>query len=123
TVSHSPVGYALEAGVLTEQEAMLHDARHLVSNALGFDPLRVEVGAPMRLADRDTVVVGSDGLFDNLRIEEIVEIVRRGSLRTVAAELRDAVARRMAGDTAPAKPDDCAFVLYRPRRSGGKRAA
>lgn len=35
TVAHSPVGYAIEAGVLNESEALHHDQRHIVSNVVG----------------------------------------------------------------------------------------
>jgi serine/threonine protein phosphatase PrpC len=35
TISHSPVGYAVEAGVLDEAQAMAHEDRHLVSNVVG----------------------------------------------------------------------------------------
>ena len=50
TVSHSPVGYAVEAGVLDEVEAMHHQDRHVVSNFIGSPEMRIEVGAPLRLA-------------------------------------------------------------------------
>ena len=33
----------------------------------------IDVGPPVRLAARDTLVVASDGLCDNLLVEEIVE--------------------------------------------------
>ena len=35
TPPHSPVGYAIEAGLLDEQRAMKHENRHLLANALG----------------------------------------------------------------------------------------
>ncbi len=34
-ISHSPTGYAMEAGVLGEEEALVHEDRHDVSNLLG----------------------------------------------------------------------------------------
>ena len=45
TTSHSPVGYAMEAGMLEEQEALDHEERHLVSNYLGSEAMHVEVGS------------------------------------------------------------------------------
>ena len=49
TISHSPVGYAVEAGVLDEQEAMEHEDRHLVSNVVGDRGMHVGVSYPLRL--------------------------------------------------------------------------
>ena len=116
TLSHAPVAYGVEAGLLDADEALIHDERHLVSNILGTRDMRIELGAPLRLAPRDTVVVASDGLFDNLHLEEVVEQVRKGPLLDAAAALVAATARRMAETAAdsPGKPDDLSFILFRP---------
>lgn len=124
TPAHSPVGYAVEAGLLDEEEAIQHEDRHLVSNAIGIGPMKIELGPVVPLAAHDTLVVGSDGLFDNLRTEEIIEIVRRGPLKRVANQLVARSRDRMAGDGSdhPSKPDDLTFVVWRrrrPRRSQG----
>lgn len=115
TVSHSPVGYAVEAGLLDEREAIHHEDRHIVSNMVGSSDMRIEVGRPLRLRPRDTVVLGSDGLFDNLHVEEITEIVRRGPLLTAAEWLAGSCRRRMLtpGQGHPSKPDDLTFLVYR----------
>jgi serine/threonine protein phosphatase PrpC len=120
TVSHSPVGYALEAGLLDEAEAMNHEDRHLVSNVVGTKEMRIEVGRTLLLRPRDTVLLGSDGLFDNLHLGEIVELVRKGPLERAAAALADGARRRMSEPEpgSPSKPDDLTFLLYRPGRPG-----
>ncbi|MFH0946729.1 MAG: SpoIIE family protein phosphatase [Planctomycetota bacterium] len=115
TVAHSPVGYALEAGVLSEVEAIFHQDLHLVSNLLGVETPEIEVSAPLQLAPGDTVVIGSDGLFDNLLIDEIAEMVSSADLLSAAVGLVEETVRRMtrpAGDH-PSKPDDLAFILFR----------
>jgi len=118
TVSHSPVGYALESGMLTEDEAFNHDDRHLISNLVGSHEMRIEMGIPRKLARRDTVVVGSDGLFDNLTTEEIVNVVRCGELGSAAGELAKFCVQRMKGEIpGPSKVDDLSFCLLR-RTSG-----
>ncbi len=109
TVSHSPVGYAVEAGFLSEDEAMDHEDRHIVSNLLGAEDMRVEMGSALRLDPRDTVLLASDGLFDNLGVEAIVELVRAGPLEHVARELAAAGSSAMARG----KPDDLTFILFR----------
>ena len=118
TMAHSPVGYAQEAGYLTEAEAMHHEERHVVSNLLGCTDMRIEVGQLLTLSPRDTVVVGSDGLFDNLLSDEVASIIRKGRLDKVARQLATRAASRMTGAEEPglpSKPDDLSFILYRHR--------
>ncbi len=115
TVAHSPVGFAVEAGVLDASEAMHHEDRHLVSNMLGVEDMRIEVGSTRRLAPLDTLLVASDGLSDNLHTEEIIECIRTGPLAEVARELACHAHRRMEGpaEGEPSKPDDLTFVGFR----------
>lgn len=117
TISHSPVGYAVEAGLLSPQEALHHDERHLLSNHLGDADLRIELGPPVPLARHDTVLIASDGLFDNLHVAELIELIRKGSLSRVAAALETLIVSRMDGGNAdhPSKPDDVGFILFRRR--------
>ncbi len=119
TVPHSPVGYAIEAGLLDEQEAMHHAMRHVISNAVGAPDMRIEIGPGVELAPRDTVVLASDGILDNLALGEIAERVRRGPLRQAALGIADECSKRMTepGGPTPSKPDDLSLVLYRPGTS------
>ena len=95
TVSHSPVGYAEEAGLINERTALRHAERHLVSNALG-----------------------SDGLFDNLSTQAIVERARKGPLPLAGRRLADDCAARMRSQNGNGhgKPDDLTFILWRGSR-------
>jgi PPM family protein phosphatase len=115
TRSHSPVGYAVEAGMLSEDDAIGHADRHIVSNVLGSPESHIDIGLPRPFSPRDTLVIGSDGLYDNLTQAEIAELVRRGSAEAAADATRLAVAQRMAGvdPSSPCKPDDLTFILYR----------
>ncbi|UCE87643.1 MAG: serine/threonine-protein phosphatase [Deltaproteobacteria bacterium] len=115
TISHSPVGYAVESGLIAEHEAMHHDERHLISNAVGAPDMRIEIGSPLRLAPRDTVLLATDGLFDNLAIGEIVDAIRTKPLSVVAEHLAGRVGERMRepAEGEPSKPDDVTFILFR----------
>jgi serine/threonine protein phosphatase PrpC len=117
TIAHSPVGYALESGLLDESEALHHDERHVVSNVIGARDMRIDVGSPVRIARRDTVLLGSDGLFDNVALDEIVACIRCGPLDECARRLLEVSAQRMRSpaEGEPSKPDDLSFVLYRMR--------
>jgi serine/threonine protein phosphatase PrpC len=116
TVDHSPVGFAVEAGLLDADDALHHEDRHIISNFVGGPDLRIEVGTGVHLAARDTLCLASDGLVDNLHTEEIAECIRVGSLGEAADALAASARQRMLspGPDAPSKPDDLTFVLYRP---------
>jgi serine/threonine protein phosphatase PrpC len=118
-VPHSPTGFAVEAGLLDEHEAVQHDQRHILFNVIGSQEMRVEVGPALQLAVHDTVLLATDGLFDNLFIDEIVDTIRSGPLVAAADRLVERVRARMQGDGAsdqPCKPDDLTVVLFRPHK-------
>ena len=116
TVAHSPVGFALEAGLMDEKEAMNHEYRHIVSNVIGSPDMRIEIGSSLKLAARDTLVVASDGLVDNLRTQQVVGRMASGPLVSGAQALADEVRKRMVDpkNDQPSKADDMTFIIYRP---------
>ena len=111
TIAHSPVGYAVEAGLLDDEEAMQADNRHIVSNIAGYDDMRIELGAPMKTAPRDTLLLASDGITDNLMIDDIIEQVRKGPVDTAINQLMDSCEQKM---TQPdGHIDDHTAILFR----------
>lgn len=116
STSHSPVGYAVESGLLNEEDAMHHDERHIVSNLVGSRTMHIEIGPAIHLAPRDTVVLASDGLFDNLHVSEICGLARLGRPLDRINALISLARQRMecAVDDAPGKPDDLAVMLLTP---------
>ncbi len=122
TIDHSPVGFAREAGMLDEEEALAHEERHVVSNVVGIPEMRIEVGAAVRMAPRDTLLLATDGLMDNLRIEEITARLCTGNLPRAAAELAAAARARMVPGSDPvSKPDDLTFIAF--RRAAARRGS
>jgi serine/threonine protein phosphatase PrpC len=115
-VPHSPTGFAVHAGLLNEDDALHHDFRHILLNVVGAKQMRIEIEGAIELRTRDTVLVTTDGVLDNLYVAEIVEIIRCGSLSAAADQLIEEATSRMTGWNAelPSKPDDVAFVLFRP---------
>ncbi len=116
TIPHSPIGYAVEAGLMKEEEAIHHEERHVISNVIGSEQMRIEIGPPIEMALRDTLLLASDGLLDNLLPAEIVEIVRSGPLGLAVGALVAEAHRRMTSQngSAPSKPDDLTVIAYRP---------
>jgi len=82
--------------------------------------MRVDVSTAIALAPFDTVLLTSDGVLDNLYIDEIIEIIRMGPLARAADRLLEATRARMEKQkgTEPSKPDDATIVLYRRYRPG-----
>ena len=115
TLDHSPTAYAVEAGLLDEAEALRHGERHLVTNYVGSGDMRVEVGQPLAVARRDTILLASDGVLDNLHSAEVIERIRCGSLVEASRRVAELAIRRMVEPEpgAPSKPDDLTLVLYR----------
>jgi serine/threonine protein phosphatase PrpC len=115
SIPHSPVGYGVESGLLDETDAMYHEDRHIISNVIGSTDLRIDVGVPIQLAPRDTVLLATDGLSDNLHTTEIVETARKGKLEKLSTELAHRALDRMLSrtDDVPSKPDDLTFAVFR----------
>ena len=115
TPVQSPTGFAVEAGFLNEREALDHQDRHLVSNFLGTSEMRIDIGHAVKLQPRDTILLASDGLMDNVLVGEIVERIRKGPLQKAADAVIALARRRMSGSATeqPSKPDDLSLVLFR----------
>ena len=115
-ISHSPVGYALESGFINEEEAIHHEERNLVSNVIGTAGMSIEMGPMVKISPRDTLVLSSDCLPDNLYVDEIVENIRTGKLKEAAVRLKCIVEQRMhtPEPDQPCHVDDFTFILYRP---------
>ena len=111
---HSPVGYAVESGMLDEVDAMYHEHRHYVSNLVGSRTMHIEIGPSQPLAARDTIIVGSDGLYDNVHMDEVVQLGRIGKPLDRTTNLVKLARERMMQDDAsqPGKPDDLTVLLF-----------
>lgn len=115
TMAHSPTGFAVEAGFLGEREALHHEERHLVSNFIGTADMRIDIGATVELRPRDTVLVASDGLTDNIHLHEIKELMRSGPLQQALEAIIKLATHRMTAEPSqqPSKPDDLSIILFR----------
>ncbi|MDH3978770.1 MAG: serine/threonine-protein phosphatase, partial [Gammaproteobacteria bacterium] len=78
TTPHSPVGFAMEAGLIDESEALHHAELNLIFNVIGSADMRIEIGSETPLSPRDTLLLASDGLTDNALQEEIIDAMRTG---------------------------------------------
>ena len=77
TEDHSLVNELLKSGKLSEEEALIHPQRSVITRAVGTDP-DVDVDAfTITAEDGDIFLLCSDGLPDMVRDVEILDIVDR----------------------------------------------
>lgn len=117
TIDHTPPGLRAGEGTISFDDVHHDGERHLLVTALGIEPLQIEHSGPVPIAPRDTLVLASDGLFDNLLDGEIVQHVRKGPLAAGVAAMTERALQRMRrsnGDTT-GKPDDLSVLAFRPR--------
>ncbi len=115
TIPHSPVGYGVASGMLEPDETHHHDERHLLSNCVGSREMRVEIGAPVPMAARDTLLLATDGVLENIERRDLIDQIRSGSLLQAATDLQARLRLTMAGvdPKLPAHPDDATALLFR----------
>ncbi len=115
TMVHSPTGFAVEAGFLDKREALHHEERHLVSNFVGTSDMRIDIGPAVKLRPRDTVLLASDGLTDNIQIDDVINIIRKGPLAKAMDSMVRLAHHRMINESKrqPSKPDDLSVILFR----------
>jgi serine/threonine protein phosphatase PrpC len=116
TTPHSPVGFGVEAGLIDEDEALDHEDLHVIMNVIGSNEMSMEIGSKTPMAAFDTLLIASDGLFDNVLPDEIVEIIRTGPVADGITELCRLAQQRMYEEEPdkPSKPDDFSAILFRP---------
>ena len=104
--------------MLDETEAMHHSQRHVVSNVVGIPDMRIEIGSPIEMDQRDTLILASDGLSDNLHVSEIVDYIRKGPLEEGLNAMTTESRRRMVSSRQgrPSKPDDMTIIAFRPTK-------
>jgi len=117
TIAHSPVGYGVAAGLIDPDSALQHEDRHYVSNHLGSESMHIEMGSGRALATRDTLLLASDGLLDNLTPGDLIDTIRCGPLGRAAVELERRSREQMNDEDegSHGKVDDLTFLLLRRR--------
>jgi len=95
---HSLVGDLVNVGEVSDDEALYHQSRNLVTRAVDHSvqmkPWQIE-HKKMDLPKGSRLVIGSDGLTDNLTPEEIASIVKGKSADQAYNDLVDVVKARM----------------------------
>jgi serine/threonine protein phosphatase PrpC len=97
SVDHSYVQELVTEGLLTAEEAHTHPRRNIVTRALGIDA-QVSVDTwTMPMFDGDRFMLCSDGLVDEVPLNEITELMQERSAPQQVAERLVAAAKRHGG--------------------------
>lgn len=114
-VPHSTVGYKVESGIIDQEESLDDPDRNIVTNMLGDKSVRIEVSTKHELKRGHTILVGTDGLFDNISHEKLIEMVAIGSYEDAFGQLRATCEARKLEEWK--KDDDIGFFLLRKTQS------
>jgi protein phosphatase len=78
TRDHSYVGRLVESGLISRDEAEFHPQRHILTAALGTigDLVTDSPEAPLLLQPGDTLILCTDGLWGQVRDEELATIAQ-----------------------------------------------
>jgi protein phosphatase len=97
SVDHSYVQELVTEGLLTVDEARTHPRRNIVTRALGIDE-QVSVDTwTIPMFDGDRFMLCSDGLVDEVPLDEIAEMMREHSTAQHVAERLVTAAKRHGG--------------------------
>lgn len=78
TIDHSAVQGMVEIGEITEDEAMLNPRRNVITRCIGFDCLPPDIYVSnCPISPGEMYILCSDGLWECVRNEQIVEILLR----------------------------------------------
>jgi PPM family protein phosphatase len=89
TRDHSYVGRLVESGLISRDEAEFHPQRHILTAALGTigDLITDSPDVPVPLQAGDTLILCTDGLWGQVREEELARIAQNESVLDVCNEL------------------------------------
>ena len=87
--------------------------------------MKIDIGTPVELRPRDTVLLASDGLMDNVHVHEIIEHIRKGPATAAVDAVVDLARNRMRTNDGkePSKPDDLSLIVYRKRPPARRKSA
>lgn len=77
TKDHSVVQELMDKGLLSEEEAMMHPRKNIMTSALGqeLNQIKIDAKGPYKLKKKDILLACSDGVHDALNDEQIKQIL------------------------------------------------
>lgn len=88
TEDHSWVNEQIRAGLLSEEQALDNPYRNVITRSLGNKPkVEADISTPGSLLDNDLLILCSDGMYEGVAEEDMLEVTRRLSSVQAAEEL------------------------------------
>lgn len=88
TEDHTYVNEMLKAGIITEEDQIFKENRHVITRALGADDDVEPDFKQVILREGDTILLCTDGLYNEIVDEDIVEVFEEASsMREAALDL------------------------------------
>ncbi len=115
-IPQSPVGYAIAGGHMEQESSLDEPDRHLVNHLVGDEVLRLEASSKIALKKGHTILIGSDGLFDNIHHDKLIEYVTGGVFEECHEKLKSFCCKKPE-DVSWRKDDDISYILIRRVRS------
>lgn len=108
-IPQSSIGYQIEAGLIKQEDSLEEDDRYQVNNMLGDEHIRIESTNKIQIKKNQIIIVGSDGIFDNISHIELGEIIHGSSFD----DSFNSIVNRCLDTTNEKwkKDDDIAFLL------------
>ncbi|MFG1494767.1 PP2C family protein-serine/threonine phosphatase [Halobacteriovorax sp. GFR7] len=108
---HSGVGHMVKAGVLGQEESLAHPERNYVNNLMGDDVIKIESTSGASIKKGHTILIGSDGLFDNIPHDSLTELIGQGIFDKSFENLAEFC--KIQNEEAWLKYDDISFIAIR----------
>ncbi|MEQ8859800.1 MAG: protein phosphatase 2C domain-containing protein [Pseudomonadales bacterium] len=112
TRDHNPVSDLLDSGAVSEEQALAADT-NIITRAVGGQPRLFLDVAVFDVRPEDTYLLCSDGLYRELSMQTMADLLAAGSLCGVADQLLE---HCLAG----AASDNISLVLVRPQTTGAE---
>ena len=110
-IPHSLVGYGVEAGLIDQNQSLDEPDRHIVTNLMGDAAIKIDATTKMELKAGHTIIIGSDGVFDNLTHEQLRPIALSSSFEDGFEQLSKLC--EVQDKESWKKEDDTSFFLIR----------
>lgn len=111
SIPHSNIGHEIRAGLISQEDSLEAPHRNIVNHLLGDEFIRIEATSSISIKKGQTLVIGSDGLFDNISHESLTELIGKGQFDEGFKTLNDLCLKQEEGKWL--KDDDIAFIVIR----------
>lgn len=88
TEDHTYVNALIKAGVITEEEALSHEKRHMITRALGAEETVKADFKQVQICKDDIILLCTDGLFGEVEDDVIKNIITEDGIEMVKASER-----------------------------------